>query len=129
MATHAGKEGTVQIGSNTVAEIRSYSIEETANVVNDTALGDDYETHVVTTKAWSGQLECYWDETGTTGQCALTSGASVTLNVYPEGNVTGDTFYTGTATVTSISRQGNNEGLVEAAFSFTGSGALTESTV
>ena len=129
MATHAGKEGTVKIGSNTVAEIRSWSIEEQAAVANDTALGDEWETHLATTKSWSGQLECWWDETDTTGQGALTAGASVVLNVYPEGAVTADTYYTGTATVTGISRQANNEGLVEAAFSFTGSGALTQSTV
>ena len=129
MATHAGKEGTVKIGANTVAEIRTWSIEETTNTAPDTTLGDEWETHLVTTKAWTGQLECFWDETDTNGQGALTSGASVTLNVHPEGDTSGDTFYSGTATVTTITRQANNEGLVEAAFSFTGNGALSESTV
>ena len=28
MATHLGKEGTVQVGSNAIAEIRSFSIDE-----------------------------------------------------------------------------------------------------
>ncbi len=31
MATHKGSEGTVKVGSNAVAEIRSYSLEETAD--------------------------------------------------------------------------------------------------
>ena len=29
MATHLGKEGTVQVGSNAIAEIRGFSIDET----------------------------------------------------------------------------------------------------
>jgi len=33
MATHLGKEGTVQVGSNSIAEIRSFSIDETVDTV------------------------------------------------------------------------------------------------
>ena len=33
MATHKGSEGTVKVGSNAVAEIRSYSLEETADTL------------------------------------------------------------------------------------------------
>ena len=40
MATHHGKEGTIKIGSNTVAEIVSFSLDETANIVSDTSMGD-----------------------------------------------------------------------------------------
>ena len=44
MATHLGKEGTVQVGANAIAEIRSYSIDETSDVVEDTSMGDDSKT-------------------------------------------------------------------------------------
>ena len=40
MATHKGSEGTVKVGSNAVAEIRSYSLEETADTLEDTSMGD-----------------------------------------------------------------------------------------
>lgn len=59
----------------------------------------------------------------------LAAGATVTLNLYPEGNTTGDTYWTGDVIITSISYSASFDGLVEATFSFTGTGALTESTV
>lgn len=129
MATHAGNEGSVYVGANQVAEVRSYQIEETQNTSDDTVMGDTWQTHLVTQKSWTAQCDVLWDETDTNGQGALTGGASITLNVYPEGNTTGDTYYTGTATVTSISRSASYDGLVEASISLQGNGALTESTV
>ena len=129
MTTHTGSEGTVKIGANTVAEIKSWTIEETGDTAEDTTMGDTWRTHKATLNSWSGSLECFWDETDSMGQGALTTGASVTLNVYPEGDTTADTFYTGTAIVTGISRTGAFDGLVEASFTFQGTGALTPDTV
>lgn len=129
MTTHSGSEGTVKIGANTVAEIRSYSIEESADVQEDTALGDTARTFKSGLTQWSGSLDCWWDETDTNGQGALTIGASVTLNVYPEGDASTDAYYTGTAIVTGITRQASFDGNVEASFSFQGTGALTPATV
>ena len=45
MATHKGSEGTVKVGSNAVAEIKSYSIEESADTLEDTAMGDTARTY------------------------------------------------------------------------------------
>lgn len=129
MGTHIGNEGTVKIGSNVVAEVREWSITERAATVDDTAIGDAWDTHLVGTKSWNGSLTCHWDETDTTGQGALTVGASVTLGVYAEGATNGDTFYSGTATVTQIQRQGSLNGVVSAAFEFQGNGALASATV
>ena len=129
MATHAGIEGTVEIGSDTIAEIRSWSIEEQGETADDTTLSNTsgWRTHLHTLKSWTGQVDCFWDETDSNGQGALTIGASVTLNVFPEGDdVNGDVYYTGTATVTNITRQAAVESVVEASFSFQGNGALTE---
>ncbi len=44
MATHTGSEGTVKVGANAIAEIRSYSLEETADTAEDTSMGDSYRT-------------------------------------------------------------------------------------
>lgn len=130
MATHKGSEGTVKVGANAIAELLSWSVEETAETIEDTSLGDTAKTFMAGTTSWSGSAECMWDETDTNGQGALTIGASVTLNLYPEGDTTGDTYYTGTALVTSISRSvGGNDETIKASFSFQGTGALTESTV
>ena len=129
MATHKGSEGTVKVGSNAVAEIRSYSIEESADTLEDTSMGDSARTYKPSLTSFSGSLDVFWDETDTSGQGALSIGSEVTLNVYPEGDASGHTYYTGSAIVTGVSRTGSFDGLVEASISVQGNGALTESTV
>ena len=129
MALHKGSEGVVKIGSNTIAEVRDWSLEETAETIDSTELSDSAKTFEVGPTSWSGSLNCFWDETDTTGQGACTVGASVTLNLYPEGATTGDTYATGTALINSLSKSGGIDGLVEASFSFQGTGALTWGTV
>jgi predicted secreted protein len=129
MATHKGSEGTVKVGSNAVAEIRSYSIEESADTLEDTSMGDSARTYKPSLTSFSGSLDVFWDETDTDGQGALSIGSEVTLNVYPEGDTAGDTYYTGSAIVTGVTRSGSFDGLVEASVSVQGTGALTQTTV
>jgi len=129
MATHKGSEGTVKVGSNAVAEIRSYSIEESADTLEDTSMGDSARSYKPSLTSFSGSLDVFWDETDTSGQGALSIGSEVTLNVYPEGDASGDTYYSGSAIVTGVSRSASFDGLVEASISVQGNGALTESTV
>ena len=129
MATHKGSEGTVKVGSNAVAEIRSYSIEESADTLEDTSMGDSARTYKSSLTNFSGSLDVFWDETDVDGQGALSIGSEVTLNVYPEGDTAGDTYYTGSAIVTGVSRSASFDGLVEASISVQGNGALTPTTV
>jgi predicted secreted protein len=129
MATHKGSEGTVKVGTDAVAEIRSYSLEESADTLEDTSMGDSARTYKSSLTSFSGSLDVFWDETDTSGQGALTIGSEVTLNVYPEGDASGDTYYTGSAIVTGVSRSASFDGLVEASISVQGNGALTPDEV
>lgn len=129
MATHTGSEGTVKVGSNAIAEIRSFSIEESADTLEDTTMGDTARTYKPSLTSFSGSVDVFWDETDTTGQGALTIGAEVTLNLYPEGDTSGDTYLTGSAIVTGRSVSSSFDGLVEMSISVQGNGALTQTTV
>lgn len=128
MANHSGSEGVVKIGTFTMAETRSYTLTETGDTIEDSVMGDSYRTFKTGMKGWTGSVVCFWDETES-AQSALTAGASVTLNLYPEGNASTDKYYTGTVLVTSIERSAAFDGMVEATFSFQGTGTLTESTL
>lgn len=128
MATHTGSEGTVKVGANAIAEIRSFSIEETADTVEDTSMGDTYRTHKTTLKSFSGSVDVFWDEDDTDGQVALAVGSEVTINFYPEGDTAGDTYLTGSAIVTSKSITGSFDGMVESTINVQGTGALTTDT-
>lgn len=131
MATHTGTEGSVEIGANAIAEVRSYTLTQEGETADTTTLDNTsgWRTHKHTLKSWNGEVTCFWDETDTNGQVALTVGSSVTLNLYPEGNSTGDNYYTGTATVTAAEVSAAVDGIVEAKFSFMGNGALTRGNV
>jgi hypothetical protein len=129
MATHTGSEGTVKVGSDAIAEIRSFSLEESADTLEDTTMGDTARTYKSSLTTFTGSVDVFWDETDTAGQGALTIGASVTLNVYPEGDTAGDTYYSGSAIVTGVTRSSSFDGLVEASITVQGSGALTATTV
>ena len=129
MATHAGSEGTVRVGAiNAIAEIRSFSVEETGDTIDDSTMGDTARTFIAGLKTFTATVDCLWDETNTLGQGALTVGATVTLNLYPEGATTGDTYYTGSAIVTGRTINSSYDGLVEISISCQGTGALTTST-
>jgi predicted secreted protein len=128
MATHKGSEGTVKSGANTIAEIRSYTITETADTLEDTTMGDASRSYLASLKTFTGSIECFWDETDAQGQGSLDVGSSVTINVYPEGSQTGDVYYTGTVIVTEKTITASFDGMVEASFSFQGTGALSETT-
>lgn len=132
MATHWGNEGLVRVSTNTVAEVTEFEFTQSVAVVDDTSMGDAWKTHIANSgiKEWSGSLTCHWDETDTNGQEALVVGASVTLNLHPEGNLTGDKYWTGTATITEVTVTTPMDGnTIKRSFNFVGNGALTLSTV
>jgi hypothetical protein len=129
MATHTGNEGILKVGANSMAEVKMFSINESAAVAEDTAKGDDWRTFKTTFKSWTGEVEVHWDETDTTGQGACAVGAEVTVGFYFEGDASGDTYKTGSAIVTERSVESPEDGIVPMKLSLQGNGALTESTV
>ena len=128
MATHLGKEGTVQVGSNSILEIRGFSIDENIDIVEDTSMGDNSKTYLASIKDFSGSVDVLYDETDTNGQTALSVGSSVTLNFAPEGTDSGDVKLTGTAIVTGKSVTSTFDGLVESTITVQGTGGLTTTT-
>ena len=129
MATHTGSEGTVKVGANTIAEIRSFSIDETGDTLEDTTMGDTARTYKSSLTSFSGSVDVFYDETDTTGQGALTVGSEITINAYPEGDTAGDTYKSGSAIVTGVSLTSSFDGMVESSITFQGNGSLTTSTV
>lgn len=128
MTTHLGNEGKVKINATTLGEVTSFSITESVETPDDSQLTDEWNTHKAGSKAWRGSCECHWDENDSP-QNALTVGASVTFSALPEGDGSGATYFTGTATVTQVVRSNARNGIVSAAFEFLGNGALSKTTV
>ena len=129
MATHTGSSGLVKVGTNTIAEVRSFTLDTTAELLEDTTLTDTSKTFQVGKKGATASIECFWDETDTNGQIAIAEGSQVALNLYPEGADSGDYYFGGTWLVTANSTSTPTDGMIEATFSATLTGALTRGTV
>ena len=74
-------------------------------------------------------MDSFWDEEDSNGQGKLIAGKTVRLNLYPEGNEEGSNYFTGNVIITSIAYSASFDGLVEASFSFTGTGSLEQKIV
>ena len=131
MSTYAGVGGAVFSGTNAVAEIRDWSLELTGATADSTVMGTSgsFMTVKPTLKSWTSSFSVIWNDSDSNGQGAFVEGAAVTLNLYPSGNSSGQVKWAGAAVVTSVTKNASVDGLVEASFTVTGNGALTETTV
>ena len=128
MAVFTGKSGVVQTSSNDIAEVRSYSITESGDTTESTAMGDSAKTYEPTLTEFSGSIDLYFDDTDSSGQVSLTIGSEFTLNLAPEGTSSGKYKLSGTGIVTEKTITAAHDGLIEMTIGFQGDGALTIGT-
>ena len=129
MAAFVGRQGVVKIGASAVAEVTEWSYEESGDPLAKPRLGMtamEYLPNSALTEG-SGSITCHFDPDDSTGQGAMTHGASVSLVLQPEGAATGDVEFSGTVEISSVSWSGGAEGIPSAAFSYRGE--LTRGTV
>lgn len=131
MATKWGVDGKLKVSDNLVAEVREWTLEETQDIIEDTAMGDTWRTFITDSglKSWTAQVTAMFDETDTTGQQALAIGQGVSVKLMPEGDTSGDYYYSGTAVVESVSVEVPHDNLIMRRISLRGSGTLTKTTV
>jgi hypothetical protein len=102
MATHHGKEGVVTAGGTGIGELTGFTLETTADVVEDTQLSDSTKSFVAGRTSFRNSLEMSYDETDSPQQ-TLTAGTTISFILAPEGNSTGDETFTGSGIVTGMS--------------------------
>ena len=128
MATHFGKEGVVTAGGTGIGELTGYTLETTADVVEDTQLSDATKSFVAGRTSFSGTLEMHYDETDSPQQ-TLTAGSEIAFILLPEGNASGDEKFSGSGIITGMSVNNAMDGIVSRSVTFQGTGALTRATV
>ena len=128
MATHFGKEGVVTAGGTGIGELTGYTLETTADVVEDTQLSDATKSFVSGRTSFSGTLEMSYDETDSPQQ-TLTAGTTIAFILAPEGNSSGDETFTGSGIVTGMSVNVTLDGITTRSVTFQGTGTLTRGTV
>ena len=132
MAVVTGNSGVVKFAllNDTLAavgEVRSFSIEESADTVETTAMGDTHRTYLKTFTTGTVSVDALWDNNSATSeQDVFDVGASVSFDIYPTGETTGES-YSGNGIVTSKSLTSSYDGLVEASYQVQITSAVTQS--
>lgn len=129
MTAMTGRSGLVKIGANTVAEVTGFSVEETADLVEDTELSDTAKTFLKDIESWTATVECHADNSDSTGQEAMSIGTEVELHLLFEGATTGDIDLNGQALITGISRSAASGATNSRSFTCQGTGALAADTL
>jgi len=125
---HHGKEGVLKAGSTVIGGVTGFTIDTTADVVEDTSLGNSAKTYLAGRTAFSGSIDMHYDE-GDTAQETLDVGATIAFTLLPEGNTSGDQSFAGSGIVTSMSVGVSLDGVSTRSVAFQGTGALTIGTV
>ena len=128
MATINGIDGAIKAVTTggtpaVISELKGWAVEETADTVETTVMGNTSKTFATTLKSWTGTCEVNY-EPGNAVQMDMLIGEPVDVEFYPN-TVSNSTKFTGTALVTSHSRSGAMGDLVGSSISLQGSGALT----
>ena len=140
--TKAGTGGAVHIdvagGSTyeTIAEIRSWSVEESADTVESTNMGSaGVRSYKLTHKTWSGTADLYIPIDDSDGSeqfteensalAGISIGATYEFKFYVDDSTASFESYAGTGIVTGISRSVAHDGMAEMSVTIQGNSALT----
>jgi hypothetical protein len=126
-----GYDGSVTVAGNASAmgNAKAWSLDISQDTTDTTDLSSSgWKTSESTLKGWSGSITAIFDASGADEadlQTAITGGAAINLDLQL-GDGTGSLDkYSGSANITGQSVTNDVNGIVEATFTFEGTGALT----
>jgi predicted secreted protein len=125
-----GNDGSLTVGSTTVAALRNWTVEISADTIETTTMGNDFRKYISGLSSWTGSADIYFDAAESTASIFSLTGVAVGTDpivgkfYVRDGAGSTDVAYTGTVLVTGYSVTSNMDGLVEASISMQGSGAL-----
>lgn len=131
MATMTGNDGAITISGNTMAAVRSFSIDMTSDTIETTTMGNDTRQYVKGMSTYSGSADIYFDDSEFLNNGSiynpttpLVGAAGVAGKFYLDQDATNDViFFANSMIVTGYSVTSSMDGMVEASISFQGSGA------
>lgn len=129
MAISTGKDGDILVGGNSVASIESWTINESAPVARSVPMQASYANKEAGVPEWAGQCTVAFDPADSSGQGAMTVGASLSGAFRPVNGTSGSPEWTGTIIVTGIDTNASPTEFNRQTISFEGNGALTKGTV
>ena len=137
MATLTGNNGAITLNGNSVAAVRSFSVDMTSDTIETTVMGTDVRTYIKGMSSFSGSADVYFDaaefdtyETTFNPTAGLVGATGVAIKLYVQENYSGtsDYAFTGDVIVTGYTVNSSMDGMVEASISFQGTCATAYST-
>jgi predicted secreted protein len=137
MPAITGNNGAITLNGNSVAAVRSFSVDMTEDTIETTVMGTDVRTYVGGLSSFSGSADVYFDvadfdtyETTFNPTAGLVGASGVAVKLYIAENYSSalDYAFTGNVIVTGYTVNSSMDGMVEASISFQGTGAVTYST-
>lgn len=129
MPTATGNTGQLSFGGSNITELKSWSLEEAAEPIDDTAMGDANRTSKSGLPSASGTIEVHYDE-GDAVQESMDAGAEGVLILFPKGNATGEPRITLTVQITGRSTSGAIDEILPQSFNYSiASGAVVRDLV
>lgn len=121
MTTAKGNSGYVKVGGATVAEVKSYAINSTCTLEDNTGIESEWKEFFVTNTEWAAEVSLFWDDANT---ALFPLGQEVALTFVPESATEFNTRYVGTGLVISRQVTANFDTMVEASIRVIGVGQL-----
>lgn len=128
MARHILKNMVAKSGTDVLDGIRQMEIEESVSETDLTAAGDDWQDHDTGIPGWTATLSMLLDHETAANQ-ALRAGDVIEFEGYTEGDSSGKTYFSGSASVLSHKLGGSHDGEATRDYSLKGKGALNSATV
>ncbi len=130
-AVYSGTQGVAHFdvgGSVTpVASIISFSVSQTGDAIETSAMGSTSRTYLPGLTNYTGSMSVYFrdDDAAQSALFSAPGAAAASVELFPSGRTTGIKL-SGEIVVTSHEITAANDGAVTAEISFQGSGALTK---
>ena len=129
MTTSTGNSGALDFGGSAITELKSWSLEESADPIDDTAMGDSNKTSKAGLPSATGSIEVHYDD-GDAVQESMDAGVAGALVLYPKGNSSTNPRITLTVQITGRSGSGAIDEILPQSFNFAiSSGAVVRDAV
>lgn len=117
MTTATGNSGTLDFGGSAITELKSWTLEESAEQIDDTAMGDTNKTSKSGLPSASGTIEVHYDEADSV-QESMDPAVEGVLILYPKGNVATRPRFTLTVQITGRSGSGAIDEVLPQSFNY-----------
>lgn len=117
MTTSTGNSGQLSFGGSNITELKTWSLEEAAAQIPDTAMGDAAQTSKAGLPSATGSIEVHYDEADSV-QESMDAGVSGVLILFPKGNTSGQPRITLSVQITGRTTSGAIDEILPQSFTY-----------